>query len=123
MFFFFLWRSVEWSDPDGSPDGAQGRHVPDLARLEGHQVPRRPQSPLSPPHCSVSLSQLCPALHGTVGAARRDFWKKQYSAIKSANSSLPILLRESQGIQAKLTAAYRAHTRQTRTEHPPAQLR
>ena len=97
--------------------------MPDLASLEGRQVPRRQQSPLTPPHCSVSLSQLCPALHGTVGAARRDFWKKQYSAIKSANSSLPILLRESQGIQAKLTAAYRAHTRHTRTEYPPAQLR
>mmetsp|Transcript_31040 Transcript_31040/g.99259 ORF Transcript_31040/g.99259 Transcript_31040/m.99259 type:complete len:86 (+) Transcript_31040:21-278(+) len=49
----------------------------------------------------VAMCQTSPASKGI-----RDFWKKQYSAIKSANSSLPILLRESQGIQAKLTAAY-----------------
>jgi len=38
---------------------------------------------------------------------RRDFWVKNYSAVKSANSSLPILLRECAGTSAKLTAAYR----------------
>eukprot|EP00965_Chrysotila_dentata_P196669 6177725-Pleurochrysis_carterae.AAC.4 len=40
-----------------------------------------------------------------------DFWLKNYSAIKGANMKLPILLRESAGTQAKLTAAYGASKR------------
>eukprot|EP00308_Calcidiscus_leptoporus_P005786 CAMPEP_0119375386 /NCGR_PEP_ID=MMETSP1334-20130426/35501_1 /TAXON_ID=127549 /ORGANISM="Calcidiscus leptoporus, Strain RCC1130" /LENGTH=91 /DNA_ID=CAMNT_0007393683 /DNA_START=39 /DNA_END=314 /DNA_ORIENTATION=+ len=36
----------------------------------------------------------------------RDFWLKNYKAVKSANMKLPILLREAAGAPAKLTAAY-----------------
>ena len=37
-----------------------------------------------------------------------DFWAKNYTAIKTANAKLPILLRESSGTVAKLTATYGA---------------
>lgn len=37
-----------------------------------------------------------------------DFWAKNYAAIKGANMKLPILLRESSGTAAKLTASYGA---------------
>jgi len=36
----------------------------------------------------------------------RDFWAKNYSEVKLANASLPILLRESTGAPAKLTATF-----------------
>ena len=39
-----------------------------------------------------------------------DFWAKNYTAIKTANAKLPILLRESNGTVAKLTATYGAQT-------------
>jgi len=43
----------------------------------------------------------------STGSVRRDFWVKNYSAIKGANASLPILLRECAGTPARLTAAFR----------------
>ena len=52
---------------------------------------------------------------------RRDFWVKNYTPIKAANTTLPILLRESQGVSAKLTATYGAPaspTTQARLAHP-----
>ena len=39
---------------------------------------------------------------------RSDFWAKNYASIKAANSKIPILLRESSGCEAKLTATYGA---------------
>jgi len=39
---------------------------------------------------------------------RSDFWAKNYTAVKAANAKLPILLRESNGVDAKLTATYGA---------------
>eukprot|EP00322_Chrysochromulina_rotalis_P008866 CAMPEP_0115847552 /NCGR_PEP_ID=MMETSP0287-20121206/10442_1 /TAXON_ID=412157 /ORGANISM="Chrysochromulina rotalis, Strain UIO044" /LENGTH=89 /DNA_ID=CAMNT_0003301391 /DNA_START=39 /DNA_END=308 /DNA_ORIENTATION=+ len=43
---------------------------------------------------------------GAGSAGVREFFSKNYSAIKAANAKLPILLRESQGTAAKVTAAY-----------------
>lgn len=34
------------------------------------------------------------------------FWAKKYNEIKNANMKLPILIRESAGAQAKVTATY-----------------
>ena len=39
---------------------------------------------------------------------RREFWKKNYSEVKNANLKLPILLRECEGVSAKLTAVFGA---------------
>ena len=47
-------------------------------------------------------------------ALRRDFWAKNYAKIKAANGKLPILLRESSGTAAKVTAAYGAACRASR---------
>ncbi len=45
---------------------------------------------------------------------RREFWAKNYAAVKAANAKLPILLRESEGTAARLTGNYGA-----RSAHPP----
>ena len=37
---------------------------------------------------------------------RSDFWAKNYSEVKLANAQLPILVRESSGASAKLTATF-----------------
>ena len=47
---------------------------------------------------------LCQTSSGSKGI--REFWAKNYNSFKAANSSLPILLRECGGTQAKLTATY-----------------
>ena len=47
-------------------------------------------------------------------AHRREFWAKNYAAVKAANAKLPILLRESEGTVARLTGNYG-----TRSAHPP----
>ena len=38
--------------------------------------------------------------------APREFFAKNYAALKAANAKLPILLREGQGATAKVTAVY-----------------
>ncbi len=53
----------------------------------------------------LDSTRLCSRLY--YSPARRDFWLKNYSAIKTANANLPILLRENAGTPAKLTAAFR----------------
>jgi len=47
---------------------------------------------------------MCQSGAGSAGV--RDFWAKNYASIKAANGKLPILLRESSGSAAKLTATY-----------------
>ena len=46
--------------------------------------------------------------HPVPDVSRSDFWAKNYASIKAANGKLPILLRESSGTAAKVTATYGA---------------
>ena len=47
---------------------------------------------------------MCQSSAGSAGI--REFWQKNYAAMKAANAKLPIVLRESSGTSAKLTAVY-----------------
>ncbi|KOO30900.1 NADH dehydrogenase 1 alpha subcomplex 2 variant 1 [Chrysochromulina tobinii] len=44
--------------------------------------------------------------NSTGSAGVREFFAKNYAALKAANAKLPILLREGQGATAKVTAVY-----------------
>ena len=46
---------------------------------------------------------------------RSAFWASKYNEVKLANAKLPILLRECEGVPAKLTATYGAARSGTRT--------
>ena len=63
-------------------------------------MPRTPRSRAPP--------QKIPPLTNIAVAWRRDFFAKNYGKIKQANATLPILLRESSGVAAKVTATYGA---------------
>jgi len=49
-------------------------------------------------------SAFCQTSAGSAGV--REFWAKNYASIKAANTKLPILIRESSGAPASLTATY-----------------
>lgn len=47
---------------------------------------------------------MCQTSAGSAGV--REFWQKNYAAMKAANAKLPILLRESSGTSAKMTVVH-----------------
>ena len=54
---------------------------------------------------------------------RSDFWQKNYNTVKAANEKLPILLRESEGVAARLTATYGARRAPARAARDTCVLR
>lgn len=63
-------------------------------------------------HAPTAVLEKLPLPH----CAPREFFAKNYAALKAANAKLPILLREGQGATAKVTAVYgglsRSHPQQ-----------
>lgn len=61
------------------------------------------RSCLSRAHAPTAVLEKLPLPHL---CAPREFFAKNYAALKAANAKLPILLREGQGATAKVTAVY-----------------